>query len=344
MVPLAGAAGAIALAVLALRTVPADVTPVAATASVAPPAAPAPARQDLELPLDPVERITPLGGEAACVLGGRRVACTEDAGETWLPLSELPDHVLAVARVQGETLAAAADGAIYALRPGEPAALRAMAPPGLSVVDAVAREGELYLLAHRYDAPTDILRLPRVEQTVLLVLGADGRLTERGHVDGYGGERLMAQGEEIATFGLYDAQAYRSRDGGRTFRRVPARERLAADLGGLLATVERRSQKLDGGGGAHPMSSLVVSADDGASWTTAFEAPGELTVNFRDATQGVVIARDDAVAFVTTDGARTFRMAVRDERLMDVADVAPVGAGWIAVTADGHGVRITVPR
>lgn len=331
IVPLAAVAGVVALTLLAIRR-----------PDVPPPPAPAPPLdhpRDMVLPLDGVDRITALGGASACILGGRRIACTEDAGETWTPLSELPEHALAVARVQGETLVAAADGAVYAVFADGPASLRALAPPELSIVDAVTRHGEMFLLAHRYDDPRDPLRLPRVSQTVLLFLEPEGRLAERGRVSGYAGERLLAQGDEIATFAPYDPRAFRSTDGGRTFRRVPARERLAASFGGLLATVERRSEKMPGGG-ARPVSTLVVSGDGAATWSVGFEAPGELVVDFLDARRGVVIARDDAAAFVTADGARTFRLAVQDERLADAVDVAGVGAGWIAVTAGGHGIRI----
>src|SRR5262249_30994141 len=154
-----------------------------------------------------------------------------------------PDHVLAVARVDGEGLAASTDGAVYAVTP-ELAVLRAMAPRGLTVGDAADRKGTLWPLGHRYSPPADALHLPVVTSTEGPELGEGGELTRRGTIPGYGGDRLLLQGDTIATYAVYDALAFRSTDGGRTFRRVPAREPLAADYDGLLATVARRSEKL----------------------------------------------------------------------------------------------------
>jgi photosystem II stability/assembly factor-like uncharacterized protein len=245
-----------------------------------------------------------------------------------------------VARVQGETLVAAVDGAVYAVFADGPASLRALAPRGLNIVDAATRGGEMFLLAHRFDAPTDLLRLPRVLETVLLVTASERRLEERGHVAGHAGERLLAQGEEIVIFALHDTRAFRSGDGGRTFERVPARQRVAARFGGLLAAIERRSEKLPDGGGARPMSSLLTSADGGTTWSVAFDAPGELVVDFRDAKHGIVVSRDEAAAFLTKDGGKGFKVAAQVEALADTVDVAAVGAGWIAVTADGYSLLI----
>lgn len=297
------------------------------------------------LPIDAVARVSALGGAEACALGGSQITCTKDGGANWSEPVQLPDPALAVVRFGESLLAAAVDGTVYELREGaapEPWA----APPGdLAVVDATARDGTLWLLAHRYDQPEGELRLPVVVETVVFTVGSAGELVRRGSLKGYGGERILVEpANAVVTWAPFDLRAWRSMDGGASFRRLSASQRFGADFGGLQVAVERRADRLPGPGRpARPASALLVSADDGTSWQAVLETPGELLVDFADARTGLVIARGESVARLTRDGGATWTDLWRDDRLNEATALAHVDGGFLAVTGAGLAIVLPLP-
>jgi len=296
------------------------------------------------LPIDQAGRLVALGGAEACALGGRRLTCTTDGGATWSEPVDLPAAPLAVVRFGEARLAAAVDGVVYELGDGTPTPWAA--PPGeLAVVDAAASGGTLWLLAHRYDEPGDPMKLPQVVETAVYTLGPGGTLEHRGSLGGYGGERILVEPTGgVVTWAPFDLRAWRSSDGGRSFRRLSAAQRFGADFGGLQVAVERRADRLPGPGRkARPASALLVSSD-GSAWETVLEAPGELLVDFADATTGVVIARGEGVAHLTTDGGRSFSELWRDDRLDEAVAVAHVDGRFLAVTGRGLAFVLPLPQ
>lgn len=338
------AVGGIALATLGLgfwlgrggsAPVPVVETPVAPVAAVVAKAVEQDGPRQVESGLPRIDRLFSLGGSQACATGGRRLACTMDGGSSWVDLGEMPDRILAVLpRDDGTLLAAAADGFVYAVTPSS---LRVLAtPPGdLHVVDAASRDGRLFLLAHRYDQPADDLTLPLVIETAIYSVEGDGSLVKRGGLKGFGGEKLLLEDGAILTWALSDLRAWRSKDGGATFKRVPVTERFGADFGGLRAVVERRADRLPGPGRpARPASSLWVSRE-GGDWVQAFDTPGEVVVDFADGGLGAVVVRDEASAWVTRDGGGTFEVLWRDDRLDGVVALAHVAGRFLAAREDG---------
>ncbi|HEY0840869.1 MAG TPA: hypothetical protein VGD74_11835, partial [Vulgatibacter sp.] len=102
-------------------------------------------------------------------------------------------------------------------------------------------------------------------------------------------------------------------------------------------SVERWAERLAGPGRpARPASRLVVSRDDGATWRQVFETQGEVLVDFRDEETGLVVARDEATAWLTTDGASEFLPTLRDDRLRDAVSVVHVGGRFLVGTADAQ--------
>jgi hypothetical protein len=305
-----------------------------------PEVAPAPVPTDtVALPIDRVDGLAVLGDALACAHGGRALACTADRGDTWLSFGELPDRILAVVRQGGEIRAATADGAVWAVAPGEPPQVRSEPPDDLGVVDAAARGAEVFLLAHRYDRPTDPLRLPRVTATAVLVLGEDGRLETRASLPGWAGERLLVRpGGEVTIWAPFDARAHRSRDGGRTFAPVPTGERLGAEFAGLLATIERRVEPAKQGRPARALSTLLLSRDGGSTWDPALETEGELVVQFAGPDDGVAVAREGWTIYRTTaEGG--LAPALEDRRLADAVDAGRFDDRWLVVTSTGVGFR-----
>lgn len=347
----AGAVGGLALATLGIgfwlgdRGRP-EAAPAVVQAPAPTPVAPAEAElpagpHAVALPIDAVSRLVALGGAEACALGGRQLTCTEDAGATWSAPVELPDPPLAVVRFGAARLAAAVDGTVYELRAGASPETWAAPPGDLAVVDATARDGTLWLLAHRYDEPADELRLPRVIETVVFTVGESGSLVRRGGLRGYGGERILVEpGGSVVTWAPFDLRAWRSKDGGASFRRLSANQRFGADFGGLQVAVERRADRLPGPGRpARPASALLVSSD-GSAWSSVLETPGELLVDFADARTGVVIARGESLAQITRDGGATFSDLWRDDRLDGASAVAHVDGMFLAGTNDGRMIRL----
>lgn len=292
-----------------------------------------------QLPMDWVERLLPFGPYEACAVGGRHLACTSDGGETWEARDPLPAPILAgVARGQGRFLFACLDGSLVESLPGmEPEVLLSL-PGEYGLVDAVATDETLYVLAQRYDEPDDLaLRLPTVDRTVLFSLGSDLRLEERGSIPGFGGDRLLLQGRDaVAIYASVDRRAWKSRDGGRNFARLPHDRRLGADFDGLHVSVERRAERLPGPGRpARPSSTLWLSTDGGERWDAALEVPSELLVTFVDRRLGVAIARGDGVAWVTRDGGGSFEPLLHDDRLEGAVDVGWLGGRFVALTRNG---------
>lgn len=308
-------------------------------AAAATPAPPAPDR-GTDLPIERVDGLAVLDERTACVRGRAELACTADGGESWAPFGELPDRILAVVRQEDEVRVATADGTVWAVTPGLPPVLRGAPPAELGVVDAAARGGEVFLLAHRYDRPTDPLRLPRVVSTTVLALGAGGRLETRGSLPGWAGERLLVQpGGELTIWAPFDAKAHRSHDGGRTFRPVPRTERLGAEFGGLLATIERRVERSRQGRPARSLSTLLLSPDRGATWDVALETEGELVVQFDGPDDGLAVARVEGTVYRTRGGGR-FEPVLTDDRLADAVDAARLGDRWLVVTSTGVALRL----
>ncbi len=294
------------------------------------------------LPLDQVGRLVPIGGAEACALGGRRLSCTTDGGSSWGEPVELPDPPLAVVRFAESLLVAAVDGMVYQLRAGAEAEIWAAPPGDVAVVDATARDGTLWLLAHRYDPPADELHLPTVAETVVYTVGGSGSLERRGSLAGYGGERILVEPDgAVVTWAPFDLRAWRSKDSGRSFRRLSAAQRFGADFGGLQVAVERRADRLPGPGRkARPASALLVSRD-GGSWETVLETPGEILVDFADAATGAVIARGEGLAQITRDGGVSFEELWRDDRLDEATALAHVDGSFLAAT--GSGVVLLLP-
>lgn len=292
------------------------------------------------LPLDRIEGLAALGDTTACAWGKNALACTADGGSSWTPFGELPDRILAVVLQEGEVRAATADGTVWAVAPGAAPTIRSAPPADLGVVDAAGRGGEVFLLAHRYDRPTDPLRLPRVIATAVLALGADGRLESRASLPGWAGERLLVQPDgELTIWAPFDTKAQRSRDGGRTFRPVPRNERVGAEYGGLLATIERRIEPARQGRPARSMSTLLLSPDHGATWNVALETEGELVVQFAAAGDGIAVSRAEGTVYRSRDGGR-FEPVLDDDRLADAVDAARLGARWLVVTSTGIALRL----
>ncbi len=300
----------------------------------------------IRLPLERIDTLVAIDDESACALGGATVVCTEDGGVRWPLTGELPARAVAVARgSDGGYLVASDDGGIHSLSPGSPPVrvgdgIAASNPAGReqpSMVDAASRDGRLVLLAHRFDRPADPMRLPRVIQTVLYSVTSAGDVEALGEAKGFLGDRLLLQTDGgIVTFASVDTRAWRSTDGGRSFRRLPDSRRFGADFDGIQIAIERWADRLPGPGRpARPASALYASRDDGESWDPVFETTGETLVDFRDAEVGLVIAREEGTAYLTTDGARSFRALRHDDRLYEAVAVAHVGGRFIVATSDG---------
>lgn len=290
----------------------------------------------VELPLSRIDRLLSVGGRDACATGRGSLACSRDGGQTWSDFGTVGEPILAVMELaDGSLLAAAADGGLYLVAEGREPAFRMRPEGSLQVVDAAARDGAIVLLAHRYDEPTDELRIPRVVETILLAVAADGELREMGRSRGFGGERLLLERDAVVTWALSDLRAWRSRNGGRTLQRLQGNERFGADFGGLRAVVERRSERLPGPGRpARLVSSLWVDREQGA-WERALELPGSLLVDFADENIGVVVAKEEGTAWLTIDGGRSFEAFVQDERLQGIADLSHVDGRFVVALAEG---------
>jgi hypothetical protein len=336
-------ATAVALGIRALEEKPSEraAPPPAAAPAADSPAEAAPfGSQAIDLPLERVEGLAILDDDHACVFGKNALACSPDRGDSWMPFGELPERILAVVGESGEVLAAAADGTVWSMAPGRPPALRASPPAELGVVDAAARGDQVFLLAHRYDRPSDPMKLPRVVATTILALGGGGRLETRASLPGWAGERLLVQpGGEITIWAPFDTKAQRSRDGGRTFAPVPRDERLGAEYGHLLATIERRIEPARAGRPARSLSTLLLSADHGSTWDVALETEGELVVQFAGPDDGVAVARVEGTVYRSKGGGR-FEPVVTDDRLADAVDAGRLGDRWLIVTSAGTALRI----
>lgn len=291
----------------------------------------------IPLPLHEVERLYALGGPYACAVGGREVACSADGGESFVFFGQTEEPVLAVARIEGELLAATRDGAIVLLEPGRPPIVRTAPPVDLVIVDAAGTGDGLWLLAHRFLPPRSELEVARVGATQLLAFEAPGSLRPRGALPGHAGERLLAGGDGAFTiFDLLSPRAFRSRDDGRTFLPVPPTERLAARFGALSVTIERSVERLEGPGRpARARSTALLSRDEGRSWTVALEVVGELYVSFEPSGRGVLVAPGEESAFgIEPEGRAT--LLREDARLGAAVDVAFVADRAIVVTEDGE--------
>lgn len=313
-------------------------------ASAEPPAASLPSAEELEaeeaperprsLPLEAAERLVVMGRHEACVVAGTEAACTRDGGGEWEAMGPLPAPVIAAAYLEkGRFAFVCLDGRIYeASAAMEPEAILAL-PGEYAVVDAASRDGTLILLAQRYDEPEDPMeRLPRVVETTILEVEGGRTWRKAGSLAGFGGDRLLLQREGLITFASVDQRAWRSRDGGRSFARLPDRQRFGMDFGGLSATVERRAERLPGPGRpARPASSLWISRD-GERWEQTLETAGELLVDFSDGPWGMAIARGEGIAWITVDEGKSFDALVHDERLDDAVDVGWLGGRFVVVT------------
>lgn len=314
-----------------------------------PPAERAPPRprrpRAVAMPIDRVTRLQPVEGGTVCALGGSRIACTDDGGAHWSDPVELPSPVLAVARLGPRSLAATVDGAVWELREGAEPTRIAEAPEELAVIDAAGASGALWLLGHRYDEPEDELTLPRVVETAIFTLGDAGRLEPRGTISGYGGERILVEPDgAVVTWAPFDRRAWRSADGGASFRRLAPGERFGAHVEGLRVAVERGAQRLPGPGRpARPISTVVVSAD-GETWETVYEAAGEVLVDFADARTGLIVDRGAGLAIFTRDGGATFAELWRDTRLDRAVALLPVDGGFLAATVDGIALLLPLPQ
>jgi len=304
----------------------------------------APPPDSVLLPLQRIDRLVPVGARGACALGGREAVCSGDEGLSWDLVFELPSRILAlVPAAEAGLLAATEDGSIHSIDPTGVSKLERQPMDDRSVVDGVASDGKLYLLAHGFDRPVDPLRLPRVVETTLLALGPDGDLEEVGAAKGFIGDRLLVQPNgHVLTFASVDARAWKSTDGGKTFRRLKDGTRFGADYGGLQIAVERWTLRLPGPGRpARPASALYVSRDEGESWNHVFDTNGETIVDFRDQQIGLVVARDEATAWLTTDGAEGFAPVRRDDLLLRTVAVTHVGSRFLVATSDGNVLLIS---
>lgn len=316
------------------------------------PAAPTPIEAKYQAPLPAfvptgiarIDRIVSLGSESACALGGRSLACTVDGGRSWTPHGPFDSPVLAAAWVEERLVVATLDGGLFSVdEAGEARPFTALGNEfGLS--DAASREGEMLLLAHRYDEPSDpFSTLPRVIETRLLRLAANGEVETLASTRGFAGDRVLPQGDEAAiAFASVDRRAWRVADG--AFRRIPDDSRFGADFGGLLATVERSAERLPGPGRpARPSSSLWLSRDGGAQWELALEGPGDLLVDFADERLGLVIAKGKRQAWVTRNGGRSFEPLRSLPALDAIADVRWLGEHFLVASRDGD-VRFFRPE
>ena len=296
------------------------------------------------VPLNGIERLVVTSDDEVCAFAGGTLACSEDAGHTWRKAGELDARILAILRTSdGRRVMATDDGAIHTLdADGRP--LRRLGLPPLrgevpQVVDAQARDGRLWILAHRFDEPKDPMRLPRVVETV--VFAVDGETIEQvASTPGFSGDRLVAEalGEGV-TFASVDARAWRY--GTTGFRRIPDTRRFGATYGSIEVAVERWAERIQGPGKpARPASRVVVSRDGGESWTPAFNTSGEALVDFRDDQVGLVVARDEGIAWLTTDGAASFQPRLRDDRLYQAVSVVHVGGRFLVAGADAQLVSI----
>lgn len=337
-------AAGLGLSQLGRRARGAPRAPVAAAAAVVEPAK-LPVRASgvraTPLPLTEVERLYALGGPFACAVGGREVACTADAGESWVWFGRAEEPVLALARVEGELLAATRDGAIVALEPGRSPVARTAPPVDLVVVDAAGTGDALWLLAHRFLPPRSELEVARVGATQLLTFEAPSALRPRGALPGHAGEKLLAGADGSFTiFDLLSPRAFRSRDGGRSFAPVPPTERLAARFGALSVTIERSVERLEGPGRpARARSTALLSRDEGRSWSAALEVVGELFVAFEPSGRGVLVAPGEEAAWAIEPGGAPTLLR-HDARLAAAVDVAFVADRALVVTEDGEALLL----
>lgn len=298
---------------------------------------------DPRIPLPRLERLVATSDDSVCAIGGGAIACSDDAGRTWAPAGEVDARVLAILQsTDGRRVVAADDGAVYTLERDGTVARRRLLPPDArgeipQVVDAQARDGRLWILAHRFDRPDDPLKLPRVVRTVVFTADED-TVAEAVSSKGFTGDRLLlgTRGGGV-TFASVDARAWSFTEGTSALHRIPDARRFGASFGDLQVSIERWAERLEGPGRpARAASRLVVSRDDGATWRQVFETQGEVLVDFRDEEVGLVVARDEATAWLTTDGAAQFRPVHRDDRLHDAVSVVHVGARFLIGTADAH--------
>ena len=296
------------------------------------------------VPLNGIERLVATSDEEVCAFAGGALACSEDAGGTWRKVGEMDARILAVLRTtDGRRVLATDDGAVHTLD-AEGGPLRRLGLPPLrgevpQVVDAPARDGRLWILAHRFDEPEDPMRLPRVVETV--VFAVDGETIEQvASTPGFSGDRLVAEAQgEGVTFASVDARAWRY--GTTGFRRIPDTRRFGATYGAIEVAVERWAERIEGPGRpARPASRVVVSRDGGESWAPAFHTSGEALVDFRDDRVGLVVARDEGIAWLTTDGASSFQPRLRDDRLFQAVSVVHVGGRFLVASADAQVVKI----
>lgn len=308
--------------------------------------------REIDLSLDRIDRLLPLEGGGICATARGALVCSGDRGESWASFGSLDEPILAVAAPSGlefpggagpGLVAAAADGGLYRMAPGASPTLHTRPDAALHVVDASTRAGRLILLAHRYDTPEDELRLPRVVETLLLEATWGGGLKELGRWRGFGGERLLLEEGSIVTFALSDRRAWRSNDGGASSRRLPVHERFGADFGGLRAVVERGAERLPGPGRPARAISRLWIARSGGDWENALEVEGAMLVDFADASLGLVVATDEATAWLTTDGGRTFQPWLTDERLAGAVAASHV-AGRFVVALGGGRVLLLDPE
>jgi len=292
------------------------------------------------VPLNGIDRLVAISDRDACAIDGGAIACSDDAGRTWRNAGELDARVLAILRSpDGRLVVATDDGAIHTLEPdGSPLRRRALPVSDgetPQVVDAQARDGRLWILAHRFDRPEDPMRLPRVVETAVFAVDEDS-IEHAATTKGFMGDRILAnaQGEGV-TFASADARAWRYDTSG--FRRIPDARRFGARYDGIEVAVERWAERVEGPGRpARPASRVVVSRDGGESWEPAFHTRGEALVDFQDADVGLVVARDEGTAWLTTDGAGSFEPVRRDDRLHQAVSVVHVGGRFLVASADGQ--------
>lgn len=291
------------------------------------------------VPLNGIDRLLAISDDEVCAFDGGAIACSDDAGRTWRKAGEVDSRVLAILPSTDGLVVATDDGAIHTLEPdGSPLRRRTLpASHGETpqVVDAQARDGKLWILAHRFDRPEDPMKLPRVVETA--VWSVDGASIEQvATTRGFTGDRLLADARgEGVTFASVDARAWRYGTSG--FRRLPDSRRFGARYDGIEVAVERWAERIEGPGRpARPASRIVVSRDGGESWEPAFHTRGEALVDFRDSNVGLVVARDEGTAWLTTDGAGSFEPVRRDDRLHQAVSVVHVGGRFLVAGADAQ--------
>ncbi|AKU90076.1 hypothetical protein AKJ08_0463 [Vulgatibacter incomptus] len=299
----------------------------------------------VESGLGRIERLVSFGETDACSFDGPRITCSKDGGKSWPLRAELPARAVGALRgSEGILLIATDDGRIFSVAENGAASLRAEVPGEPAIVDASQRDGRLFLLAHRFDAPEDPLRLPQVVKTELLALAAEGSLEMLATSAGFRGDRLLIQPNgELITFASVDARAWRSivpreatGSGGRPFVRLPHAGRFGADFGGLQVAIDRWADRLPGPGKpARPASALYVSRDDGAEWEHVFDTTGETLVDFMGPTTGLVVAREEGTAWLTTDGTRSFHSVRKDDRLYETVAVTHSGGRFLVASSRG---------